>query len=163
MNLSPIRVSFDGPLGRRERRRARLVVVALCGTVLFLVSGGLPMVLNASSGLLAAWTNGTSDISTTGVASPADRIKPEIAVQTVLGAKAAVHAEAVIAAKPQRIPRKSEVKAQSKSTRSSQSQKARQAQERRPPLDEAAIERQWRERAAEIERRSTRDDFFFLR
>jgi hypothetical protein len=163
MKLSPFRVSFDGPLDRRERWRARLLAVALAGTVLFLASGGLSMVLNASSGLLAAWTNGTSEISTTGVASPVDRVKPERAVGPALSAAAAVKAEAVIAAKPQRDLRKPETKSHVRSTRNSQSQKARQARERRPTQDDASIERQWRERAAEIGRRSPRDDLLLFR
>jgi hypothetical protein len=66
----------------------------------------------------------------------------------------------VIAAKPKRELRKPETTAPVKSVQRGQSQKSRQAREQRRPEDDVATELRWRERAAEIGRRSPRNDFF---
>jgi hypothetical protein len=160
MKLSPFGVSFDGPLDRGERWRARAVACALGGAILFVASGGLSALLHASSGVLASWTNGRPEVSTTGVASRDEQINRGATTQSVLAANAAVRAEAVVAAAPKRDLRKSEVTARVKSRPRSQSQKIRQDRDPWRTRDDAAIELRWRERAAEIERRSPRNDFF---
>jgi hypothetical protein len=159
MKLSPFSVSFDGPLDRGERRRASILAVALCGVIIFLFSGGLPTLLNAGSGFLAAWTNARPEIGTTGVGSLDEPTKPEVTTKSVLEARAAVRAEAVIA-KPKPDSRASDNTAGVKATQRRQPQKLPQARKTARVPDDAAVELRWRERAAEIERRAPRDNFF---
>jgi len=57
--FSPFRVSFDGPLGTRERTRARVAATVLSGSAIFLGVTGLLALLNASSSAVGDWANGS--------------------------------------------------------------------------------------------------------
>lgn len=159
MKLSPFSVSFDGPLDRGTRWRTRIVVAALCGVILFGVSGGIPKLLNAGASVFAAWTNGSSEIGTTGVASVEEATKPDIEVKSGLEATASVRAEAVIVG-PKRDMRASERPSGEQPRQRSRAQKSPGIRESVQLTDDAAVELRWRERAAEIERRAPRNNFF---
>jgi hypothetical protein len=158
MKLSPFSVSFDGPLNQAERRRGRIAAVALFGAILFMLSGGIPKLLNAGSGVLPAWTNGRPQVSTTGVGSIDDATNADVPVKFVLDATVSVQAEAIIA-KPKREGRTSDTTAGVTPRQRKQPQYSRQIREPARIQDDAAVERRWRERAAEIERRAPRNDF----
>jgi hypothetical protein len=55
--LNPFRVSFDAPLARSERRRGRIAAVVVWCMVPVLGVAALVTLLNASSGMIAAWSN----------------------------------------------------------------------------------------------------------
>ncbi|MGV3634459.1 MAG: hypothetical protein ACO1NY_08950 [Pseudorhodoplanes sp.] len=159
MTLVPFRVSFDGPLDRSERWRAGIAAFALGGAILFVVSGGLSSLLNASSDALAGWTNGNTEVVTTGTGSPDDRISDYPPSRSLLKANAAVQAEATIASKPKPRLRSSDIAAPATSRQHRQSQQIRSAREPVRSHDDAATELRWRQRAAEIERRSRNEVF----
>jgi type IV secretory pathway VirB10-like protein len=159
MSFSPFRVSFDGPLARGEQWRARFMAAVFGGAALLLGSGGFSVLLNASSGMLGAWTNATpaQEISTTGTGAPVEPPKPDIVFRPVPAQmEAAVQSQAAKPNLSPRDPRKPQPKARAQ--RRAQSQKARD--EWRRARADAQIERRWNERAADIGRRSPGDDFF---
>jgi hypothetical protein len=66
------RLSFDSPLGSRERMRARVAATVVAGVVLLLGSAGLLALLNASSEAIGTWSNGKPDPDVRIVASEAE-------------------------------------------------------------------------------------------
>jgi hypothetical protein len=189
MKLSPFRVSFDGPLPRSEQWRARFTAMALIGAALLVGSGGMSTLLNASSGVLAAWSNGklgqdgsklTQDDRaqddraqdgaqnrgklvqkdvTTGVASPIEPVQTGSAVQPVMSTNVAAPVQAAKASPPPRDVRGAQSKTKAKSVRRVQAQKLRDDEWRRSRAD-ARTEQRWNERAAEMWRRAPGNNAF---
>lgn len=59
--LSPFRVSFDAPLGSRERAHARLAATVTAGAAVILGVLGIGTLLNASSNTIASWSNASPE------------------------------------------------------------------------------------------------------
>jgi hypothetical protein len=70
--LNPFRVSFDRPLGSRERMRARVSATVVGAAVLALGATGLLATLNASSEVMGTWSNGKPEPDVRIVASDAE-------------------------------------------------------------------------------------------
>ena len=67
--LNPFRVSFDGPLGSRERMRARIAATMVAGTAIILGATSALTLLNASSAAIGSWSNASLETDVRLVAS----------------------------------------------------------------------------------------------
>jgi hypothetical protein len=162
MKLSPFRVSFDGPLARREQWRTRIVAVTLGAALLFGGAMAMTTLMNASSGVLGAWTNAipAEGSMTTGVASPVEPSarEPRKTPPAVSGT-----AEVNPAVTPNQLPReigqaKAQTQVKAKPKRRAQPQTQRLEPARSRAQSDAETERLWNERAARLGRAPLRGD-----
>lgn len=138
------------------------MAIVLGGAALLVGSGAMSALLNASSGILGVWSNGklSEEVVTTGVGPPVEPVQTGTAVQPVSSRQTAAPIQATEASSAPRDVRKPQTKVRAKPVRRARTQERRPNDEARRARADARTERLWKERAAEIGRRSPRNDIF---